>query len=51
MIAMQCMSTLAVSKKETGSWKIPLIQQGVYSVAAYLTALAAVHALRWFGVP
>jgi ferrous iron transport protein B len=50
MIAMQCMSTLAVSKKETGSWKIPLIQQGVYSIAAYLIALAAVNALRWFGV-
>lgn len=50
MVAMQCMSTLAVSRKETGSWKIPLIQQGVYSLAAYIMALAAVNGLRAMGI-
>lgn len=50
MIAMQCMSTLAVSRKETGSWKIPIIQQSVYSIAAYLAALAAVTVLRALGI-
>lgn len=50
MIAMQCISTLAISRKETGSWKIPIIQQSVYSVAAYLMALATVHGLRALGI-
>ena len=49
MIAMQCISTLAVTRKETGSWKIPMIQQGVYSLSAYMVALAAVHILRAMG--
>ncbi len=51
MIAMQCVSTLAVSRKETGSWKIPLIQQGVYSIAAYAAALGVVYFLRALGLP
>ena len=32
--AMQCMSTIAVVRRETGSWKWPLVQ------FAYMTALA-----------
>jgi ferrous iron transport protein B len=39
VLAMQCMSTLAVVKRETGSWKWPLIQ------FVYMTALA--YALSW----
>lgn len=50
MIAMQCISTLAVSRKETGSWKIPVIQQGVYSITAYLAALAVVNVLHAWGI-
>lgn len=34
LLAMQCMSTLAVVKRETGSWKWPLVQ------LLYMTALA-----------
>ncbi len=34
--AMQCMSTLAVVKKETNSWKWPLIQLGYMSGLAYI---------------
>jgi ferrous iron transport protein B len=34
LLAMQCMSTLAVVKRETGSWKWPMIQ------LAYMTGLA-----------
>lgn len=34
--AMQCVSTLAVVKKETGSWKWPIIQLTYLSVMAYL---------------
>ncbi len=36
--AMQCMSTLAVVKRETRSWKWPLIQLGYMGVLAYLGA-------------
>jgi ferrous iron transport protein B len=33
--AMQCMSTLAITKKETGSWKWAIIQFVFYTVLAY----------------
>ena len=36
--AMQCMSTLAVVKRETRSWKWPLIQLGYMGVLAYLAS-------------
>lgn len=36
--AMQCMSTLAVVKRETGGWKWPLIQLSYLSVLAYLAS-------------
>ncbi len=36
--AMQCMSTLAVVKRETKSWKWPLIQVGYMGILAYLGA-------------
>lgn len=35
VLAMQCMSTLAVVKRETRSWKWPLIQLGYMTVLAY----------------
>ncbi|MBK6933008.1 MAG: ferrous iron transport protein B [Saprospirales bacterium] len=37
-LAMQCMSTLAVVKRETNSWKWPLAQFAYMSVLAYLLA-------------
>ena len=43
--AMQCMSTLAVVRKETNSWKWPLWQLFVMSGIAYIVALAAYQAL------
>ncbi len=39
--AMQCMSTLAVVKRETNSWKWPVIQLFLMSGVAYVIALAA----------
>ena len=36
--AMQCMATLAVVKRETKSWKWPLIQVGYMGILAYLGA-------------
>ncbi len=44
--AMQCMSTLAIVKKETNSWKWPIIQLLVMSGFAYLVALLAFQLLK-----
>lgn len=38
VFAMQCMATLAVVKRETNSWKWPLIQLGFMGLVAYLSA-------------
>jgi ferrous iron transport protein B len=40
VFAMQCMSTLAVVKRETRSWRIPLLQFIYMSALAYISALA-----------
>ena len=39
VFAMQCMSTLAIVKRETGSWKWPLIQLVYMTGLAYLMSL------------
>lgn len=39
VFAMQCMSTLAVTKRETKSWKWPIIQFSYMSAMAYLGSL------------
>lgn len=44
--AMQCISTLAVTKKETNSWKWPLGQLVFMSSFAYIIALLAYQILR-----
>lgn len=44
--AMQCMSTLAIVKRETNSWKWPMLQLAFMSVFAYLVALAAYQILN-----
>ncbi|MDR0792378.1 MAG: ferrous iron transport protein B [Chitinophagaceae bacterium] len=41
VLAMQCMSTLAVVKRETKSWKLPLIQFCYMGVLAYLCSFLA----------
>lgn len=44
--AMQCASTLAVTKKETNTWKWPIIQLVFMSGFAYITALLAYQILK-----
>ena len=44
--AMQCISTLAIVKKETNSWKWPIIQLVFMSGFAYLIALTAYQILK-----
>jgi ferrous iron transport protein B len=44
--AMQCISTLAIVKKETNSWKWPIVQLVFMSGFAYITALIAYQILK-----
>ena len=44
--AMQCMSTLAIVKRETNSWKWPMWQLVVMTIIAYVVALAAYQFLK-----
>lgn len=44
--AMQCMSTLAVVKRETNSWKWPILQLVIMSTFAYIVALIAFQFLK-----
>jgi ferrous iron transport protein B len=44
-LAMQCMSTLAVVKRETKSWKWPLIQLAYMTAVAYLSAFIIYQSL------
>lgn len=41
--ALQCMSTMAIVKKETGSWRYPIIQFVVMFVMAYVAAFIGYH--------
>ncbi|MCF6129682.1 ferrous iron transport protein B [Flavobacterium sp. AS60] len=44
--AMQCASTLAITKKETNSWKWPMVQLIFMSGFAYIAALIAYQILK-----
>ena len=44
--AMQCMSTLAIVKKETNSWKWPILQLVIMTAFAYIVALIAFQLLK-----
>jgi ferrous iron transport protein B len=46
VFAMQCMSTMAVVKRETGGWKWPLIQFVFMCGLAYLSSLVAYQLLK-----
>ena len=43
---MQCMITLAIVKKETNSWKCPILQLVIMSAFAYVVALIAFQLLK-----
>jgi ferrous iron transport protein B len=43
--AMQCMSTVAVVRRETGGWKWPILQFSYMGVLAYVGAFIAFHAI------
>lgn len=49
VLAMQCMSTLAATKRETRSWKWPLVQLGYMTVLAYVASLVVYQGGRLLG--
>lgn len=50
VFALQCLSTIAVSKKETGGWRIPLLQVSIFTSIAYLLTLITVNGLKFIGI-
>lgn len=49
-IAMQCSSTLAVTRRETGGWKVPAAMFLYMNALAYLASLAVFQAGRLLGL-
>ncbi|HUA82429.1 MAG TPA: ferrous iron transport protein B [Bryobacteraceae bacterium] len=45
--AMQCMSTIAVVRRETMSWRWPALQFAYMTLFAYVAAFAANHLVMW----
>jgi ferrous iron transport protein B len=50
VLAMQCLATLVVTRRETGSWKWSMLQFGYMSALAYIAALAVHTCLNWAGI-
>lgn len=46
--ALQCMSTLAVMKRETGSWKLPILQFFGYGALAWIAAFVVYNCALYF---
>jgi ferrous iron transport protein B len=51
VLAMQCLPTLTVTRRETGSGRYALLQFSYMSVLAYVTAFIVYQALRAGGIP
>jgi ferrous iron transport protein B len=49
VLAMQCLSTVAIVRRETNSWKWPLFQVAYMSALAWLGALVVFQGGRWLG--
>jgi ferrous iron transport protein B len=50
IFSLQCISTIAITRKETGGWRIPLLQIALYTSSAYIFTFISVNGLRLFGV-
>ncbi len=50
IFALQCLSTVAVSKKETGGWRIPILQLIIFTGSAYILTFFTVNILKAFGL-
>ncbi len=49
VLAMQCVSTVAVVRRETGGWKWPIFQFAYMTALAYVAALVVYQGGRWLG--
>jgi ferrous iron transport protein B len=49
VLAMQCLSTVAIVKRETGGWKWPLLQLAYMNGLAYVICVAVFQIGRFFG--
>ena len=49
VFAPQCLSTLAVVKRETNSWRYPLLMLAYLFALAYLAAFVTYRVTLWFG--
>ncbi len=49
-LALQCLSTVAVSAKESGGWSFALMQLVVFNVVGYVVAVSVVQGLRAMGI-
>jgi ferrous iron transport protein B len=49
IFALQCLSTVAVSRKETGGWRIPVLQIIIFTSTAYLLTFITVNGLKALG--
>jgi ferrous iron transport protein B len=50
VFALQCLSTVAVSKQETGSWRIPILHLSLFTSLAYILTFITVNGLRAIGI-
>jgi ferrous iron transport protein B len=50
MFSLQCISTIAVSRKETGSWRIPILQVIIFTSLGYFLTFITVNGLRAVGI-
>ena len=50
VLAMQCLPTQAVTRRETGTWKWPAFQLAYMTVLAYGAALLTFQGLKLFGI-
>jgi ferrous iron transport protein B len=50
MIALQCLATVAVAIRESGSLKFALTQLVLFNVVAYFLTVALVQGLRAIGI-
>ena len=49
LFACQCMSTIAVVRRESGSWKWPIVMFVYMTVLAYVASLAVYQIGKWLG--
>jgi ferrous iron transport protein B len=50
LVALQCLSTVAVIRHESGSWKFALGQMAAFLAIAWILAALTVQGLRAFGI-